>query len=105
MKTVYRAVAVVWLVSLFAGQVVWNTRHSSAFAATSAEITARSASAAEKVTDALPGESDDVTGSRVDLFGNEVEDALADYRFDLTGDVYEQHSPETAVPKLASPSS
>ena len=41
---------------------------------------------------------------RVDLYGNEVEDAVSDYRIDPRGDIYERHSPETEVTQLAAPS-
>jgi hypothetical protein len=41
---------------------------------------------------------------RVDLYGNEVEDAIGDYRIDRRGDVYERHSPDTEVTQLAAPS-
>ena len=39
----------------------------------------------------------------VDLYGNEVENAVADYRIDRRGGVYERHSPDTAVSKLGPP--
>jgi hypothetical protein len=42
---------------------------------------------------------------RVDLYGNEVEDAVGDYRIDVRGDLYERHSPDTEVTQLAAPSS
>jgi hypothetical protein len=42
--------------------------------------------------------------SRIDLYGNEVEDAVGDYRIDFDGEVYERHSPDTDVARLASPS-
>ena len=41
---------------------------------------------------------------RVDLYGNEVEDAVGDYRIDFDGEVYERHSPDTEVSRLAGPS-
>lgn len=41
----------------------------------------------------------------VDLYGNEVTDAVAKYRFDATGSLYETHSPQTDLPRLASPKS
>ena len=37
---------------------------------------------------------------RIDLYGNEVEQAVTDYRVDPRGDIYENHAPETAVTKL-----
>jgi hypothetical protein len=39
----------------------------------------------------------------VDFNGNEVRQAIARYKVDPTGAVYEEHSPETEVPRLAPP--
>jgi hypothetical protein len=39
----------------------------------------------------------------VDLYGNEVSDAIAKYRIDATGSLYELHSPRTELPRLRSP--
>jgi hypothetical protein len=39
----------------------------------------------------------------IDLYGNEVERAVSDYRIDTRGDIYERHSPQTALPRLTSP--
>ncbi len=47
--------------------------------------------------------STDVEQPREDVFGNEVDDAVGDYRIDVRGDVYERHSPETEVSKLRPP--
>jgi len=41
--------------------------------------------------------------SHLDIYGNEIEDALGDYRIDPAGDVYELHSPDTEVPHLGPP--
>jgi hypothetical protein len=41
---------------------------------------------------------------RVDLYGNDIDDALGDYRIDIRGDIYERHSPGTEVTQLAAPS-
>lgn len=41
---------------------------------------------------------------RVDLYGNQIDNAIADYRIDRRGDVYERHSPATEVTHLAAPS-
>ena len=40
--------------------------------------------------------TDDNEGT-VDLFGNEVTDAVAKYKTDATGSLYELHSPETKL--------
>ena len=39
----------------------------------------------------------------LDVYGNEIENAVTDYRIDSAGDVYERHSPETEVPRLGPP--
>jgi hypothetical protein len=38
-----------------------------------------------------------------DLYGNEVSNAVARYKLDDTGGLYEVHSPQTELPRLASP--
>ena len=39
----------------------------------------------------------------VDLNGNEVKQAIARYKVDPTGALYEEHSPDTELPRLGSP--
>lgn len=39
----------------------------------------------------------------LDLYGNEVSNAVATYKSDRTGSVYEEHSPHTEVPRLPPP--
>ena len=41
----------------------------------------------------------------VDLYGNEVSDAVAKYTLDPAGSLYELHSPQTELPRLGSPKS
>jgi len=41
----------------------------------------------------------------VDLYGNEVDDAIATYSLDAAGSPYELHSPQTELPRLPSPKS
>jgi hypothetical protein len=41
----------------------------------------------------------------IDLHGNEVRPAIARYKIDPTGVLYEEHSPDTELPKLAPPRS
>jgi hypothetical protein len=50
----------------------------------------------------LPSEAGE-TG-RVDRYGNPIETAIGDYRIDRSGEIYERHSPDTAVPRLGVPS-
>jgi hypothetical protein len=106
MTMVRVAIGVIWVVSFGAGRHMWHSPVPSPIAATSAEITAPSVAGAvtgEPVVE--PGDSDDDgPDQRFDLFGNEIEEAVEDYRLDLRGGLYERHSPETAVAKLGSPS-
>ena len=47
-----------------------------------------------------PEEQDDL-----DLLGNPVSDAVATYKLDAAGSLYETHSPRTELPRLGSPKS
>jgi hypothetical protein len=49
-------------------------------------------------------EEEDANGSP-DLYGNEVREAVTRYKLDETGSLYEVHSPQTELPRLASPTS
>jgi hypothetical protein len=48
---------------------------------------------------------DDDSAGAIDLYGNQVSDAVAKYKLDPTGSLYELHSPQTELPRLASPKS
>jgi hypothetical protein len=50
--------------------------------------------------DAMPGSPGDAS---VDFHGNEVRSAVAQYKVDPAGALYEEHSPDTEVPRLGSP--
>ena len=52
---------------------------------------------------ALPTRDDDWADPRVDLNGNEVDDAVSDYRVDRRGELYERHAPDTALLHLGAP--
>jgi hypothetical protein len=67
----------------------------------------------QPMTSSLPGSETVVPIARaphdadrsVDLYGNEVIDAVATYSLDPAGSLYELHSPQTELPRLASPKS
>jgi hypothetical protein len=42
---------------------------------------------------------------RTDLRGNDVRDAVATYKLDALGSLYEEHSPNAEIPKLGEPRS
>jgi hypothetical protein len=54
----------------------------------------------------LGTEQDVMTPSdpRVDLYGNEISNAVGDYRVDPLGHMYERHAPDTALLHPAGPS-
>ena len=47
----------------------------------------------------------DEAAGTVDLYGNEVTEAVATYTLDPGGSLYEVHSPQTELPRLGSPKS
>jgi hypothetical protein len=53
----------------------------------------------------LSGDDAAEDDSQLDLQGNEVTSAVARYRFDAQGNIYETHAPQTEVPHLGSPQS
>jgi hypothetical protein len=52
---------------------------------------------------AAPAREQPPTESPLDFNGNEVRQAVARYKVDPTGALYEEHSPDTEVPRLAPP--
>ncbi len=51
-----------------------------------------------------PGDAmDPDDGTQMDLEGDEVTPAVATYKFDAQGNIYETHAPHTEVPHLGSP--
>jgi len=48
---------------------------------------------------------DEDDDSLPDLRGNRVNDAVAKYKVDAAGGLYELHSPQTELPRLAPPKS
>jgi hypothetical protein len=63
----------------------------------------------DEMTVVAPGPSrlddDQEESAPADLFGNPVSDAVARYKFDAAGSLYELHSPQTELPRLGSPKS
>jgi hypothetical protein len=55
-------------------------------------------------TPSEPGDTERGPGA-VDLYGNEITDAVAQYELDATGSLFELHSPQTELPRLPSPKS
>jgi hypothetical protein len=103
MITVVRfTIGLIWVLALLAGRGVF---HSAAVTASpgSAVAAGDTTAVSDQVGGRLPIMGDGLGQPQMDLFGNEIETAVADYRFDRRGGMYERHSPETAIPKLGSP--
>lgn len=101
MRALYVAFVGIWVASLLAGRHAAGPAFPSPNAATSAETTIRPLTPAGEVV-GVP--SLEAAHPAVDLVGNEIEHAIADYRIDRGGIVYERHAPETTVERLGSPS-
>jgi len=56
---------------------------------------------------AVPGEDDTQpeAESETDLYGNSIDEAVAEYGLDAAGALYELHAPQVELPHLASPKS
>jgi hypothetical protein len=95
-----------WLVILLVVAGAWSAGARSARAATPPPAAAEPKRVLDSslMLDALPVMPEPETDTRVDLYGNEIEQAIGDYRVDFHGDIYERHSPETAVADLSAPS-
>ena len=52
---------------------------------------------------AEPDDAVEPNATRLDRYGNEVDTAIGDYRVDAVGEMYERHSPDTALPQLLPP--
>jgi hypothetical protein len=95
-----------WVLAAIAGHEMWTPRVSSTTHAVArqTETTAISiplveqAGAEDASITANPG-----TQPQFDLFGNQIDEAVGDYRIDPRGDMYEQHAPDTALLKLGPP--
>jgi hypothetical protein len=97
-------VGLLWLTILMVVAGGWTAGGSRHFVPTSAASSTSTAPALDdtRYSEALGAET--AAAPRVDLYGNEVEDAIGDYRIDGRGDIYERHSPSTEVTQLAAPS-
>jgi hypothetical protein len=89
---------------LVASSVSAPSRPSSVCRAASNVVTVFHDTSSVAVDRANNVEEEDAKGAS-DLYGNEVRDAVTKYKLDDTGSLYEVHSPQTELPRLASPTS
>ena len=94
-------VGAIWITILFVTHGIWT--------ATALPLDTAGAISDPHTTSIRDGADDDrYTSSGApglyDMYGNEIEEALGDYRIDFRGDVYERHAPQTALPEPTKPS-
>jgi hypothetical protein len=96
--------SVVWIAALLGAVAVSPGRTMGDDTIAAAGATTSSVTVAT-VTEEHPGEDiEDVeVEGPFDLFGNEVNPAVAKYGYDSNGSLYEFHSPQTELPRLRSP--
>jgi hypothetical protein len=101
LKITFRVVALVsWAGLVLVGREVWSAP---ALPLHAAALEAPAASAAvSDLLERLETQQEQIQ-PQMDLYGNEIEEAVGDYRIDPQGDVYERHSPETEVVALGPP--
>jgi hypothetical protein len=94
-------VGVTWVLAAIAGHEMWTPRVSAVpqSAPTRTETTAISIPVAVDVSDIEEHRAQ----PRLDVYGNIIDEAVGDYRIDPQGDVYEWHSPDTALLELGPP--
>ena len=93
-----------WVLAVLAGHEMWTPGVSAVPEAGQTETTSISIplvedAAAEKAAPA----ADSYTQPQFDVYGNQIDEAVGEYRVDPRGDLYEQHSPDTAILKLGPP--
>jgi hypothetical protein len=97
-------VGFLWLTIVITVAAVWSAGGPRRYAHLLAPSTTRTAPVLDDAGYSDVFRADAAVEPRMDLYGNEVEDAVGDYRIDVRGDIYERHSPETEVTQLAAPS-
>src|SRR5262245_29016707 len=89
-------VAIVWVIALLSGWAAWrhHATGTGPFATDGVSMQSSSATPSVRRQPHLP---------RIDMYGNDVEDAYAEYRVRVDGDMYERHSPRSAMPRPGRP--
>src|SRR5258706_10906623 len=99
-------IVLLWFALLSAGSYTW-TKHSTPYRITDISHPGVDTTSFIDETAKIPLKSeglwdDDRGERRVDLNGNEIDDAVGDYRVDGRGELYELHAPDVALPHLGS---
>ncbi len=94
-----------WALAALAGHEMWTPMVSAVPETGQTETTSISIPLVEDATaDEAASTAEPYTQRQFDVYGNQIDEAVGDYRVDPRGDLYEQHSPDTAILKLGPPS-
>ena len=96
-------VAALGLSMLFGISTMWTKQSATQQPRVIAPAAAITTSVSDSAPRALPARDDDWAEPRVDLNGNEIDEAVSDYRVDGRGEMYERHAPDTALLHLGAP--
>lgn len=98
-------IGVLWVLAAVAGHQMWTPRVSPVpQPVRQTETTAISIPLVEQAgAEEGSATADPDTQPQFDVYGNQVDEAVGDYRVDPRGDLYEQHAPDTALLKLGPP--
>ncbi len=88
-----------WVLAVVAGHEMWTPTASAVHQSSRSETTAISIPLVEEAT----ATANPYTQPEFDVYGNQIDEAVGDYRVDPRGDLFEQHSPDTALLKLGAP--
>ena len=94
----------IWVLAGIAGHEMWTPRVIAVPQSGLTETTSISIPLVEDATAEATSTANPYTQPQFDVYGNQIDEAVGDYRVDPRGDLYEQHSPDTALLKLAPPS-
>jgi hypothetical protein len=86
-------VSLLWVFAAIAGHELWTPRVS----AVHRPPHSTSISPAQRTDRGAPLQAAPGVQPRIDVYGNEIDEAVGDYRVDPRGDMYERHSPDTAL--------
>ena len=96
---------VLWVLAAVAGHQMWTPRvNPVAQPVRLTETTSISIPLVEQAeAEDASVTADPDTQPQFDVYGNQIDEAVGDYRIDPRGDLYEQHAPDTALLKLGPP--
>jgi hypothetical protein len=96
-------VAVLFFATIFVASNIWTRASIPGPVAVITAPVADTTSVSDAGMPALHSSANDSDDPRLDLNGNEIDEAVGDYRLDTRGEMYERHAPDTALLHLGAP--